>query len=64
MVLESTVLKLGEKSVTFQHRLKNLSAGSVAMTTDFKCVLLDLKKREVISIPDDVRVAAAELGTE
>jgi acyl-CoA thioester hydrolase len=63
MVLESTVLKLGEKSVTFQHRLK-ISDGSVAMTTDFKCVLLDLKKREAISIPDDVRAAAAELGIE
>jgi acyl-CoA thioester hydrolase len=62
MVLESTVLKLGDKSATFQHRLKNLSANTLAMTTDFKCVLLDLRKRETISIPDDVRAAAAELG--
>ena len=52
MVLESTVLKLGEKSATFQHRLRNLSAG----------VLLDLRKRGAISIPDDVRAAAAELS--
>jgi acyl-CoA thioester hydrolase len=63
MVLESTVLKLGDKSATFQHRLRNLSADTVAMTTDFKCVLLDLRKREAISIPDDIRAAAAELGT-
>jgi len=62
MVLESTVLKLGDKSATFQHRLRNLSANTLAMTTDFKCVLLDLRKREAISIPDDVRAAAAELG--
>lgn len=62
LVLESTVLKLGEKSATFQHRLRNLSAGTLAMTTDFNCVLLDLRKREAISIPDDVRAAAAELS--
>jgi acyl-CoA thioester hydrolase len=62
MVLESTVLKLGDKTATFQHRLRNLSANTLAMTTDFKCVLLDLRKREAISIPDDVRAAAAELG--
>lgn len=62
MVLESTVLKLGTRSATFQHRLTNLSGGNVAMTTDFRCVLLDLRKREAISIPDDVRAAAAELA--
>src|SRR5262245_35547164 len=28
VVLESTVLKLGEKSATFQHRLKNAATGS------------------------------------
>ena len=33
MALESTVLRLGDKSVTFQHRLTNLSTGDVAMTT-------------------------------
>ena len=62
MLLESAVLKLGNKSATFRHRLRNLSADSVAMTTDFKCVLLDLRKREAIPIPDDIRAAAAELA--
>jgi len=62
MALESAVLTLGDKSATFQHRLRNLSTGSVAMTTDFKCVLLDLKRREAIPIPDDIRTAAAELA--
>jgi acyl-CoA thioester hydrolase len=62
MVLQSTVLNLGRKSATFQHRLRNLSTDSVAMTTDFKCVLLDLSRREAIPIPDDIRAAAAELA--
>ena len=42
IALESTVTKLGEKSATFQHRLKNVASGAIAMTTEFKCVLLDL----------------------
>ena len=57
------MLKFGEKSATFRHRLKSLSTDSVAMTTDFKCALLDLTKREAIPIPDDIRAAAAELTT-
>ena len=61
MLLMSTILKLGDKSAIFQHRLRNLSTDSVAMTTDFKCVLLDLRRRETIPIPDDIRAAAAEL---
>jgi acyl-CoA thioester hydrolase len=62
LLLESTVLRLGDKSVTFQHRLRNLSTNTVAMTTDFKCVLFDLRKREAVLIPEDIRVAATELA--
>jgi len=61
MVLESTVLKLGEKSATFRHRLKNVATGEIAMSTDFKCVLLDLEKRQATTIPSDVRAAAEQL---
>ena len=59
--LESTVLTLGEKSVTFHHRLKDVATGHIAMSTDFKCVLLDLEKRKSVPIPDDIRAAAAQL---
>jgi YbgC/YbaW family acyl-CoA thioester hydrolase len=61
IVLESTVAKLGEKSAVFHHRLTNATAGALAMSTDFKCVLLDLAKRQATSIPDDIRAAAAAL---
>lgn len=61
VVLESAIIRLGEKSTTFQHRLKNAATGDTAMTTDFKCVLLDLEKRQATSIPDDIRAAAAPL---
>jgi len=61
VALESTILKLGEKSAIFGHRLKNVATGNIAMSTEFKCVLLDLEKREATSIPDDNRAAAAQL---
>jgi acyl-CoA thioester hydrolase len=64
VALESTVLKLGEKSATFHHRLKNVATGNIAMSTDFKCVLLDLEKRQATSIPDDIRATAAQLIAE
>ena len=61
IALESTVLTLGEKSATFHHRLKDVATGNIAMSTDFKCVLLDLETRKATSIPDDIRSAAAQL---
>ena len=61
VVLESAVSKLGEKSATFRHRLKNAATGGIAMSTEFKCVLLDLDRRQATAIPDDVRAAAAQL---
>ena len=64
VALDSTVLKLSERSATFRHQLRNVSTGNVVMNTDFTCVLLDLQKREAISIPDDIRAAAAKLIAE
>jgi acyl-CoA thioesterase FadM len=61
IVLESTVLKVGEKSVTFEQRLRQVATGDTAMRTIFKCVLLDLESRQAAIIPDDIRAAAAQL---
>jgi acyl-CoA thioester hydrolase len=61
VALESTVLKVGEKSATFQHRLKNVATGTIAMNTEFKCVLLDLERRQATLVPEDIRAAAAKL---
>jgi acyl-CoA thioester hydrolase len=61
VVLETTLAELGEKSATFHHRLTNMTTGAPAMSTDFRCVLLDLAKRQVTSIPDDIRAAATRL---
>jgi len=52
---------VAERSVTFQHRLKNVVTGDTVMSTVFKCVLLNLESRQATVIPDDIRAAAAEL---
>jgi acyl-CoA thioester hydrolase len=61
VVLESTVLRLGGKSATFHHRLRNAATDALAMSTEFKCVLLDLASRQATMIPDDIRSAAITL---
>jgi acyl-CoA thioester hydrolase len=59
IALESTIVRLGGKSGMFQHRLRNVETGAIAMSTEFTCVLLDLEKRQGTAIPDDIRRAAA-----
>jgi len=61
IALESTIMKVGEKSATFHHRLRNVAIDELAMSTEFKCVLLDLEKRQASVVPDDIRKAAAEV---
>ncbi len=60
IAVESTVVKLENKSGTFHHRLKNASTGEVAMSAEIKGVLLDLKTRKGTVIPEDIRQAAAK----
>jgi acyl-CoA thioesterase FadM len=64
MALESAVARLGDKTVTFKHRLRNEATGDVAMTTQFKCVLLDLETRQATAIPEDIRTLSAALIPE
>jgi acyl-CoA thioester hydrolase len=59
IALESTILRVGEKSAMFHHRLRNSATNEIAMSTEFKCVLLDLDKRQATVVPDDIRDAVA-----
>jgi len=61
VALESTLLRLGEKSATFHHPLRNVATNVLAMSTEFKCVLLYLEKRQTSPIPDDIRSAAIKV---
>ena len=56
--LESGVLEVGTKSVTFRHRLIRVEDGMIAFDARFKTVLLDLDRRTAFALPDDIREAA------
>ncbi len=60
IALESTIVKLENKSGTFHHRLRNVATDEVAMSTEFKCVLLDLETRKAAVIPEDIRKTAVK----
>lgn len=52
--MESEVLEIGGKSMTFRHTLRRSSDGKSAFRTVFKCVLLNLETRRAEVIPEDV----------
>jgi acyl-CoA thioesterase FadM len=57
--LETSVIEIGTKSMTFRHRLVRSEDDTTVFETVFKCVLLSLETRRAANIPDDVRQTAA-----
>jgi YbgC/YbaW family acyl-CoA thioester hydrolase len=57
--LETDILELGTKSITFRHRLIRAEDKAVTFETVFKCVMLGLETRRAEPIPSDVREKAA-----
>jgi acyl-CoA thioester hydrolase len=57
--LETGILALGSKSITFRHRLIRAEDEAVIFETVFKCVMLGLETRRAEPIPSDVREKAA-----
>ncbi|MDE4100068.1 acyl-CoA thioesterase [Phaeobacter gallaeciensis] len=58
--LETTIIEVGTKSMTFRHRLIRAEENILAFETVFKCVMLNLETRGSSEIPDDVRARASE----
>lgn len=58
--LETSVMEIGSKSMTFRHRLIKSEGDTVAFETVFRCVMLNLETRRAAAIPDDVRQMAAQ----
>lgn len=58
--LETEVLELGGKSITFRHRLIRSEDSTVAFETTFKCVMLNIETRRAEAMPEAVRSAAAK----
>lgn len=57
--LETEIVQIGSKSMTFHHRLFRAVDRAVAFETIFKCVMLSLEERTARPIPKDVREEAA-----
>ena len=48
-------MKVGNKSVTMMHRLRNIETKLIGATTEIVAVCFDLSTRSSIPIPDDTR---------
>jgi acyl-CoA thioester hydrolase len=57
--LETGILAIGSKSITFRHRLFRVDDNVMAFETMFKCVMLNLETRGAAQIPHAVREKAA-----
>jgi len=62
IVLESAVEEVGRKSLTVLHRLWHTPSGTEAMRAVVTAVMMDLRTRKAMEIPDDVRAAALALS--
>lgn len=58
--LETSIIAIGSKSMTFHHKLYRSDGDALAFETEFKCVMLSLETRRAANIPDDVRERALE----
>jgi len=56
--LETSIIEIGSKSITFRHCLIRSADNLVAFETLFKCVMLNLETRRSAVIPDDAREKA------
>ncbi|WP_424984753.1 acyl-CoA thioesterase [Microbulbifer sp. S227A] len=56
--LETTVMGMGSKSMTFRHQLFRSDGEILAFETIFKCVLMCLATRRATDIPNEVRETA------
>lgn len=55
VAVESAVLRVGAKSVTHLHRMRNVETGQLAATSEIVSVYFHLERRESLEIPDELR---------
>jgi len=58
--LETSIIDVGTKSMTFRHRMFRADENLLAFETVFKCVMFDLEARISRDIPDEVRARASQ----
>jgi acyl-CoA thioester hydrolase len=60
MKLETSIIEIGSKSMTFRHRLIKADGNTVAFEAIFKCVMLNLETRRAAVVPEEVRQKAVQ----
>lgn len=58
--LDTSIIEIGSKSITFRHCLIRFEDNAVAFETQFKCVMLNLETRRAAEVPEEVRQKAIE----
>lgn len=61
LVLESALERLGRKSITVLHHMRHGTSGEPVMESVVTAVLMDLRERTALLIPDDLRASARPL---
>lgn len=62
VVIRSTLTRVGTKSVTYIHEMRNVETDVVHSTSEQVTVLFDLKARKAIEIDEEIRTRARGLG--
>ncbi|MGP6086552.1 acyl-CoA thioesterase [Antarctobacter jejuensis] len=62
--MESEVVEIGTKTMTFRHRLYRCPDETLSFETTFKGVLLSLETRRAVEVPQDVRTRAEAFMAE
>ena len=64
IVIESALIRIGGKSVTELHRMKNSETGALVATSEMVAVYFDLKTRSSLPIPETMRQSMREFLVE
>ena len=62
VTIVTSLLRVGGKSVTFLHEMRNSDSQEIHSTCENVTVLFDLKARKAIPLDDAIRAAAERLG--
>ena len=62
LVVRSTLIKVGNKSVEYRHELHNAETDTLHSTSDHVTVLFDLKQRVSAQLDDRIRQRAAAIA--
>jgi len=55
IVIDSAAVRVGDKSLTLKHRMRNVETGVLAATSEIVCVYFDMGQRMAKAIPDDLK---------